>query len=260
MTIDMYRLLTAIAIVLCAAIGVRADKVVLFDDFDGANGSAPDSTLWNYCPPGRSAWNRHQSGQPAQAYVADGCLVLVAESTPDGYACGGVDTRHKFAMSYGRLEVRARIVNAAQGGWPAVWLMPESPMYAGWPECGEIDVMEHIDRQDLVHCTFHTWYGDVLRRGALSMTSTAPIDTEVFNVYAMEWTPSAITISVNGSAVITYPNLGLSTDMMQWPYATPFYIILNNSLGGRGTWPGPIDGAALPSLFLVDYVKVSVPD
>ena len=249
------------ATLLCVlAPSVCGARLVFDDEFDSPDSGAPDSTRWSYCPSGHSAWSRWQSGSPRQAYVSDGCLVLIAEQNGDGYACGGVTTKDKFAFRYGRLEVRARIVNPVRGGWPAIWLMPQQPLYRGWPECGEIDMMEHIDCQSVAHCTVHTWYGDIVHRGALPMTATTPIDPTAFNTYTLDWSPDAVTLSVNGTAVFTYPNLDIDPAQMQWPFATPFYIILNNSLGGRGTWPGPIDTAALPSTFLIDYVRVYTPD
>jgi hypothetical protein len=55
--------------------------------------------------------------------------------------------------------VEARIrVSGTQGLWPAFWLLGEdlSTGRASWPECGEIDVMEHVGRApDEISSTLH---------------------------------------------------------------------------------------------------------
>ena len=61
---------------------------------------------------------------------------------------------------------------------------------AGWPRCGEIDIMENVGYDpDTINANIHTEaYNHVKKtnKGA-KITVTRPYET--FHVYAIEWTP-----------------------------------------------------------------------
>ena len=105
--------------------------------------------------------------------------------------------------------------------------MPQSSVHGGWPQSGEIDIMEHVKQE------------------------------------SVEKTAEKLTFYVNGEETFSYPNLHLANEaeMKQWPFTedNPFYIILNMGLGGArdGSWAGPIDDANLPAIMDVDWIRVS---
>lgn len=234
--------------------------IVFWDDFDQTD-SIPDISKWSLCPPQTSAWNRYMSNSYDQAYVSDGKLVLLGEKVGGTYKTGGVQSAGKFDFQYGKVEVNARFTETAQGGWAAIWMMPKSstPIYNGWPACGEIDIMEQLNHDGYVYQTIHSHYKNTLGYNNPTPTITAPINVGVFNTYGVEWTEESLVFSVNGVTTLTYPNMNLEDEdtKKQWPFCSPYYLILNQAVGGSGTWPGPITDAQLPAKMEVDWVRVT---
>lgn len=234
--------------------------IVFWDDFDQTD-SIPDTSKWSLCPPQTSAWNRYMSNSYDQAYVSDGKLVLLGEKVGGTYKTGGVQSAGKFDFQYGKVEVNARFTETAQGGWAAIWMMPKSstPIYNGWPACGEIDIMEQLNHDSYVYQTIHSHYKNTLGYNNPTPTITSPINVGAFNTYGVEWTEESLVFSVNGVTTLTYPNLNLEDEdtKKQWPFCSPYYLILNQAVGGSGTWPGPITDTQLPAKMEVDWVRVT---
>ena len=242
------------------AVSRSAGTIIFWDDFEQTD-SIPDTSKWSLCPPQTSAWNRYMSNSYDQAYVSDGKLVLLGEKVNGTYKTGGVQSAGKFDFQYGKVEVNARFTETAQGGWAAIWMMPKSstPIYNGWPACGEIDIMEQLNHDGYVYQTIHSHYKNTLGYNNPTPTITAPINVGAFNTYGVEWTEESLVFSVNGVTTLTYPNLNLEDEdtKKQWPFCSPYYLILNQAVGGSGTWPGPITDAQLPAKMEVDWVRVT---
>lgn len=236
----------------------QSDSLLIFEDNFEQTEAIPDTTKWELCAKGSSAWNTYMSCSYDQAYVADGMLVLKAEKVNGVYKAGGVRMRNNKAFKYGRLEVSARFTKTAQGSWPAIWMMPSAPVWSGWPQCGEIDIMEHLNNESSYWSVIHTYYTDTYN-SPCNTNDYCKLDT--FNTYAIEWTAKSIKFFFNDKPTLEYTNKGFLGDTeeqyKQWPFDTTFYLILNNALGGAGTWPGAISDSQLPAIFEVDWVKVS---
>ena len=232
-------------------------QLVWADEFSGTG--AFDSTKWAFCPRGTAAWTKYLTSSPAYASQdGGGNLVLKMDNAtipgdPVAYHSGGIQSQGKFSITYGKVEVRAKF-SQGQGSWPAIWMMPE-PATAhpgGWPTCGEIDIMEHVDNTSVVNGTVHNSTVDNAN-GASTATYSAPYNTTDYNIYDLVWTPTDITFYVNNVPEYTYSKVA-SAGWQQYPYDVPFYIILNMS-GGAG-WPGAITNTDLPFTMQVDYVRV----
>ncbi|MBR8704341.1 DUF4971 domain-containing protein [Bacteroides pyogenes] len=237
-------------------------KNLLFvDDFN--TGSTPDPEKWALCKKAGSDWNDEMSESYDQAYLKDGKLVLVAEKVNGEYKAGGIETNGKFDFTFGRVEVRARITQCPNGAFPAIWMMPRKFIYNGWPNCGEIDIMEHVKQEPHIHHTIHTNYTYNLGIKKPSNTKTVVCDYRNWNTYGMEWSEDRLTFFVNGQETFSYPNLKLENEaeMKQWPFTkdSSFYLILNMGLGGDrpGSWAGPVDDDNLPAVMEVDWVRVT---
>lgn len=231
-------------------------KMIFEDEF---NAEGFDTDSWSYCKRGKSDWARYLTNSEATVNCADGFLKLRAIKNPDTtkdnvlYLTGGIETKGKFNFLYGKVEVRAKFSNG-QGSWPAIWMMPEDAS-AGWPACGEIDIMEHVNSEDRIHQTIHSDYanpeGQNIRNP--NPTQTTAFDKTAFNVYGVEWYPDRLDFTLNGKLTFTYPRIN-TNKTGQWPYDKPFYIILN--MAGGGNWTGPFADSQMPFEMQVDWVRV----
>jgi beta-glucanase (GH16 family) len=216
-----------------------------------------DANKWQFCPRGTVAWNKYMTATSAYASQNGTDLVLRMDnatiaSDPVDYHSGGVQSAGKFNITYGKVEVRAKF-SQGQGSWPAIWMMPEpTTAYSTWPGCGEIDIMEHVNNESVVHHTIHN--STVTNaNGSSTATYSAAYNTADYNIYTMEWTPVNIKFYVNNVLQYTYSKVA-GASWQQWPFDVPFYIILNQA-GGAG-WPGAITNSNLPFNMQIDYVRV----
>ena len=150
--------------------------------------------------------------------VKDGSLVLTARKENIGscnYSSGYVSTSHKFSFLYGRLEFRAKLPYG-KGLWPALWTMGNYNVGNGWPNGGEIDLLELIgeDNTDPAAesnriATHNLHWGtsddDHFSVGGYNLDKynnryTFPVDTlpsADYHIYAIEWAEREITFFVD---------------------------------------------------------------
>lgn len=168
------------------------------------------------------------------------------------YMAGCVETLGKKDFLYGRFEVCAKL-GSVKGSWPAIWLKPtDSTTYGAWPKCGEIDIMEQLNKDTFVYHTMHTEYIKVLgHKTDPDYYTTASYNPHEFNVFGMEWTPDKIDMFINDSLTFSYPRIQ-EEGSVQWPFDVPFFLLLNQILGG---WAGEIDDTELPVQMEVDWVR-----
>ena len=79
------------------------------------------------------------------AYVSNGFLHIVAlQQSINGYnyTSARMKTEGLYSAEYGRFELRASLPSGL-GFWPALWMLGANITSVGWPDCGEIDVMEN---------------------------------------------------------------------------------------------------------------------
>ena len=238
-------------------------NIIFEDDFDYVFGT-PDADKWVLCRKGGSSWNNEMSESYDQAYLKDGVLVLEAikDKETGEYKAGGIESRGKFGFTFGKVEVRAKIVKSPNGAFPAIWMMPQKVRYPGWPDCGEIDIMEHLNQEGHIWQTIHSHDTKSNRPGRKPNHVTPKCNYWEYNVYGMEWTPNDIRFFLNGKQTMRYAKENFTEEQeeefMQWPFneEAEFYLMLNMALGGVGEWPGPIDGDNLPAIMHVDWVRV----
>lgn len=231
-------------------------ELVFEDDFNGSS-REPNPDYWILCEKGTDTWNRYLSESYDQAYQEGGYLYLLAELIDGNYQTGAIETRGKFDFMYGKVECSAKFLRHPQGGHTGIWMMP-SPPAETWPKSGEIDIQEHLNSDGIVYETVHSWYLDDQDHTNPVGRRTAPVNVDDWNTYGLIWTADSLIYTVNGEAHLTYPNLKLGGQEgdYQWPFNHNFYLILSQSLGGKGTWPGVIDDSQLPAIFIIDWIKV----
>jgi beta-glucanase (GH16 family) len=238
--------------------------LVWADEFDQADGSVPDSTKWAY-DIGASGWGnnerQHYTARTNNVRIEDGHLIIEARAESfagANYTSARLSTQDKAAWMFGRIEARIKIPRG-QGIWPAFWMLGTNITSAGWPKCGEIDILENIGREpELVHGTVHgPGYSGSGGIGAGYSLPGNPVFADDFHVYAIEWTANQIKWFVDGQEYFAVTPASLPSGAT-WVFNAPQFIILNVAVGGR--WPGyPDDSTVFPQRMTVDYVRVHAP-
>jgi beta-glucanase (GH16 family) len=166
------------------------------------------------------------------------------------YTAASINTFTKTNFLYGRIEVRAKLPQG-KGVWPAIWMMGTNHNQAGWPKCGEINIMEFVGKEPgKVHATVH-YFGEGKHQqmgGQLAVQRP----WEDFHLYAVEWYPDRMDFYFDQQKYFTFPLDKVGTGLDN-PFRKPHFLMLNLALGGA--WGGPMDDAVLPQKFQIDYVR-----
>lgn len=182
--------------------------------------------------------------------VENGNLMIIGrkESYKNAnYTSASLVTDGKFSWTYGKIEARIKLPKG-QGFWPAFWLLGQNISQVGWPKCGEIDIMEHINNEDILYGTLHWDNGKHVSSGGKT-----PCDVTQYHIYSIEWDKDAVKWFLDGKKYweVSIKDGINSTEEFQKPH----YIILNLAIGGD--WPkNPDVTTALPDTMFVDYVRV----
>ena len=247
-----------VCIVSCLFIGCQHQptwQLVWEENFDGEE---LDTTIWSMIPRGNPDWQNTMSSDERCYELSDGELTLRGIINEDSqkdsspYLTGGVWTKGKKAFNRGRIEIRAKL-NGAQGAWPAIWMLPfESDKY-GWPEGGEVDIMERLNHDTFVYQTVHSNYTYTLGEDKNPPHgSTATINPHDFNVYGVDFWPDSLVFHVNGIKTFTYPRIQTDKEG-QFPFDISQFLLIDMQLGG--TWVGEVDPTGLPVEMTIDWVR-----
>jgi beta-glucanase (GH16 family) len=248
-------------------------QLVWSDEFDGPAGGRVDSSRWRYdlgdgCGAGNCGWGNNEkeyyTSEPDNiALNGQGQLQIIARKAPAGLTCyygacrytsAKITTRGNVNIAPGRVEARIKLA-AGQGLWPAFWLLGTNITAVGWPQCGEIDVMEnHGSDVTSISSALHGpgYSGNTPFVHSYQTASTSFADD--FHIFAVEWNTSRIEFFVDGRSHYVI----LRDDVQRrgnWVFDQLFFVILNLAVGG--TFDGdPKSDAVLPATMLVDYVRV----
>ncbi len=235
------------------------EHLVWSDEFNGAAGTKPDTGKWTQ-DTGNGQNGELETYTNGANTTMDGAgnLVIEARKEANGqYTSGRINTSDHFNFTYGHVEARIK-VSGTQGLWPAFWMLGSNfKTGTPWPNSGEIDIMEHVGKvADSVYSTLHApaynggnGYGSPYTLAGSDFASD-------FHTYAVDWDSTHMTFSVDGHAFFTADKATVEATRGPWVYDHPFYIILNNAVGGD--WPGAPDASTVfPQRMLIDYVRVS---
>ena len=227
-------------------------SLIWSDDFN--TDGAPDPAHWGYdLGTGSNGWGNNEleyyTNRPDNVTVSSGTLKITAKKenyNGSAYTSARMLTKDKFSFKYGKIEVRAKLP-ANAGSWSAIWMLGNNISTVKWPDCGEMDIMEHVGNQlNKIYGTFH-YPGHSGANGSGSNT-IIPDATTNFHRYALEWTPTTIKVSIDDAVFYTL------TNNATLPFNQNFFIIVNLAMGGN--FGGTIDPAFSNATMEVDYVKV----
>jgi beta-glucanase (GH16 family) len=240
-------------------------KMVWNDDFTGPTIDTSKWTVRDY-PAGQ--FNNEQ-----ECYKDDGThvridgtgasshLVLEADQQSGDSSCpyisGRLDTQGKYAVQPPtsgkpvRVEASIQLPVGGNGIWPAFWMLGQNIDSVGWPDCGEIDIMENVPALTMstIQSTVHG-----LNNASSDQQETLPGGTfsDGYHLIAMDWYTDHIVFSVDGHETSSIDTTQLGGDQV---FDQPFYILLNLAVGGD--WPGNADSSTpFPQQMNVAFVRV----
>lgn len=244
--------------------------LVWSDEFDGEANTPPDAQKWVH-DVGTGAdtmagagWGNNQlefdTDRTSNVSLdGSGHLQITArKETYEGqeYTSGRINTHGRFSQQYGLFEARIRLPRG-RAIWPAFWLLGDNYHDDGWPESGEIDIMEYKGQEpSKIHSSLHGpgYYDDKAETGIFRLPDARSFSDD-FHTFAVQWDPGRIAWSVDGE-VFQSVNTDAISKRGRWVFDHPFYIILNVAVGGKFVEGGPDDTTVFPQTMLVDYVRV----
>jgi len=237
---------------------VNFTELVMSDEFD--TDGVIDNSIWSYdIGTGENGWGNNElqyyTDRPENISVQNGILIIKAEKESfegSSYTSARIVTKAKFEQKYGRFEARIRLPYG-QGIWPAFWLLGNDIDEVGWPNCGEIDIMEYRGQNPSI--VLGTLHGPGYSGGNSISKSYDLVNDRFdtgFHVFGIEWGPEYINFYVDE---VLYNQLTPSDVTGDWVYDHPFYILINLAVGGNFVG-SPNSETVFPQTMLVDYVRV----
>lgn len=237
-------------------------ELVWSDEFDGTE---VDNTKWRFQTGdsgwGNAEWQNYTDGP--NSTVSAGTLKITAKKTGPGQKAGDYTSsrvKSKQSFTYGKMEIRAKMPDyKGKGLWPAIWMLGDSLEATGWPDCGELDILEYVSYEEntihcAIHCKAHNHIDKTQRDKHIKLDSVE----EEFHVYGLEWTEDKLVFYTDDIA-----NVKMTYDRPKefnadnWPFDKPQHFLLNIAVGGNwGGREGVEDDKIFPAFMEVDYVRV----
>ena len=234
-------------------------NLVMEDNFD-VDG-APNPNIWAF-DIGGNGWGNNElqfyTDRTDNVVVQNGYLIITAKQENyqgASYTSARLKTQNLFNQKYGRFEARIKLPQG-KGLWPAFWMLGSNFEQDGWPQCGEIDIMEYLGNKPVE--VFGTLHGPGFA-GAESISKKYTLqngrfDTD-FHVFGIEWTENYINWYVDDVLYSQITREKVAEEGGEWVFDNEFFMILNIAVGGN--LPGNPDGNTMfPQRMIVDYVRV----
>jgi len=229
---------------------------------DEFSGNSLDLKVWNQeIGNGSSGWGNNEleyyTNSLKNSFLSNGNLIIEARQETIGafnYSSCRMTTQDNKAFRFGRIDIRAKLP-VGNGIWPALWMLGSNISTAGWPACGEIDIMELIGKTPAtVYGTLH-WSntaGTHASKGANYALSSGDYSKQ-FHVFSIIWVQDNIQLFVDDQKYLEVPasDLGVTNN----PFNLNQFFIFNVAVGGN--WPGSPDNTTeFPQRMFVDYIRV----
>jgi len=173
------------------------------------------------------------------------------------YTSASLLTRGKLEISYGMVEMRAKI-DTRQGAWSSLWSVGDFDGVA-WPKNGQIDLMDAFQgmvKASVMHAGESGLPSEAIQHAAAIMTT--PEWEEVYHTFTMEWDTEFVSLSVDRKEIMRLDLSVANPERTTWPNpftseSKKFFLILNLAVGGSsGGDPSESD---FPVKLEVDYIK-----
>ena len=221
--------------------------------------------------------------------VSGGSLNLIGLHKPGATCTGGntktgnftsgfVQTKNKAYFKYGYIEARIKMPKN-KSTWPGFWMSPNnSPYSAGWPDWGEIDIVEAKGSNHQFAASDAHWRDKNTptgqtgshrnRQGVIPSSKFGTNnDTTEWHTYGVKWTEGKLDYFIDGEwhHTITEFKNSNSTGSPNGPFDQDFFLRLNLAIGGTyidSPWDDPnnsvgaANGEGFPATMSIDYVRV----
>jgi beta-glucanase (GH16 family) len=239
--------------------------LVWSDEFDGVAGSPADARTWQP-ETGGHGWGNEElqyytaGGQNACLDGAGNLAIEIRRSDPESrgryagcaYTSARLISKDRAAFRYGLVRARIQLPRG-RGIWPGFWMLGQDIDTVGWPQCGEIDVMENFgDDPGTVHGTVHG-PGFAGHSGITASHHAGAILADAFHVYSVAWEPGRIRWYFDDRLYATVTPASLRGN--PWVFDHDFYLLLNVAVGGTHS-ESPDGSVTFPQTMLIDYVRV----
>jgi beta-glucanase (GH16 family) len=231
------------------------------DEFTGPAGTAPDPAKWSAdsgggCGSGTLSQNTTNLANAALDGAGHLAITDLGPNSTPAYSTAQLDTAGLFSLTYGRVEARIK-TPAGQGLCAAFWMVADDGEQVGWPNGGEMDIMEQIgDAPSQTNGFLHGPIQGVdsnYQQWAGVVSSATPLSGG-FHTYGLIWQKGSLTWTLDGVPFATATPKTLPPTA-KWVYdGHPFHIVLDLAVGG---WPGnPNSATRFPASMVVDWVRV----
>jgi PKD repeat protein len=212
----------------------------------------PNSARWGY-DLGAGGWGNQEleyyTNRTQNAVVQGGVLKINAikeNYNGSDYTSARLLSKDKFSFKYGKVEAYAKLP-AGVGTWPAIWMLGNNIGTVGWPDCGEIDIMEHRGSElNKIFGTLH--YPGHSGGNADGATLTIANATTAFHKYMLDWSATSVRIYVDDVLIHSVANTA------SLPFNQNFFFILNVAMGGA--FGGNVDPTFTSATMEIDYIRV----
>uniref|UniRef100_A0A914Y9T5 GH16 domain-containing protein n=1 Tax=Panagrolaimus superbus TaxID=310955 RepID=A0A914Y9T5_9BILA len=235
-------------------------KLVWEDNFD--RGSIDRSKFTFETGRGDNGWGnaelQHYTDRPENARIENNHLVIEARRENykgSAFTSARIVTKGLMEFKYGTLEARIKLPSQKKGLWPAFWLLGANIGQVGWPNCGEIDILETGSADAIANNVVNNQVGGATHWENKAMYNTvhrADFDLSAnFHNYKLTWTDAVISVSLDDKE---YFRMNIPTQTFKKPH----YVIFNLAVGGNHPNihdPNQID-ANFPAQMQIDYIKL----
>ena len=227
-------------------------KLVWSDEFD--KGSI-DTSKWDF-DIGGDGWNNNElqfyTSRRENAFIENNQLHIRARKEQyEGreYTSARLKTQGKFEFKYGYVEAKIALPKLLNGMRPSFQMLGSNINSEGWPKCGEIDIFETFNEENIVYATCKWTSNGFAKYGLRS----GWIDLTQFHTYSLYWDEAFMRVSVDNNQIFEiYIKNGEGNT---WAYHNNFFLVLLLNTGGdlQGLH---INDNKLPADMIVDYVRV----
>ena len=233
-------------------------ELVWSEEFDGSGNL--DRDLWVFDSRNTSnpdIADQLQDYRKENVKLSGGTLKIYATKEAGSYYSARLSG--KYAFKYGRIEISAKLPEHEKPGiWAKLALIGDNINIVGWPQCGEIDIMEYLSRNpDEFNVFAHSSTNYDRNDPLLGATGLLESIEEEFHAYGILWTDKYIKFYIDDPNNIIYVlNRPSSSTEENWPFDQPFFLVVDMVIGGKHAGAEGVDDALFPAIMEIDYIRV----